>query len=147
MSRKIIGITVGTSLPKPNFNQTDPTKGDYIKGDIVAAIPTDTTLTQDGHVADAKAVGDKFATLIGDIPVSEQISNAFADYSSGAEVYSQNDEPEDAPEGSLWVDLDAVTEHTADKALTLTSPGGKKFKITIDDDGVLTATEVVDSEA
>ena len=28
---KIIGVTVGTTLPKPNFNQTDPTKGDYIK--------------------------------------------------------------------------------------------------------------------
>ena len=31
MSRKIIGVTVGTPLPKPNFKQTDPTKGDYIK--------------------------------------------------------------------------------------------------------------------
>ena len=28
---KIIGVTVGTQLPKPNFKQTDPTKGDYIK--------------------------------------------------------------------------------------------------------------------
>lgn len=28
---KIIGITVGTTLPKPNFKQTDPTKGDYIR--------------------------------------------------------------------------------------------------------------------
>lgn len=31
MSRKIIGVTVGSQLPKPNFKQTDPTKGDYIK--------------------------------------------------------------------------------------------------------------------
>ena len=29
---KIIGNLVGTTLPKPNFKQTDPTKGDYIKG-------------------------------------------------------------------------------------------------------------------
>ena len=28
---KIIGVTVGTQLPKPNFKQDDPTKGDYIK--------------------------------------------------------------------------------------------------------------------
>ncbi len=28
---KIIGVTVGTTLPKPNFKQSDPTKGDYIK--------------------------------------------------------------------------------------------------------------------
>lgn len=31
MSRKIIGVTVGTQLPKPNFKQADPSKGDYIK--------------------------------------------------------------------------------------------------------------------
>lgn len=31
MSKRIIGVTVGTQLPKPNFKQTDPTKGDYIK--------------------------------------------------------------------------------------------------------------------
>ena len=30
---KIRGNTVGTTLPKPNLDQTDPTKGDYIKGD------------------------------------------------------------------------------------------------------------------
>ena len=29
---RIIGNTVGTTTPKPNFKQTDPTKGDYIKG-------------------------------------------------------------------------------------------------------------------
>lgn len=31
MSRKIIGVTVGTPLPKPDWLQTDPKKGDYIK--------------------------------------------------------------------------------------------------------------------
>lgn len=29
---KIIGNTVGTGLPKPDMRQTDPSKGDYIKG-------------------------------------------------------------------------------------------------------------------
>ena len=32
MSRKIIGVTVGSPLPKSNLMQTDPTKGDYVKG-------------------------------------------------------------------------------------------------------------------
>lgn len=32
MSRKIIGVTVGTTLPKPNLAQTDPKMGDYVKG-------------------------------------------------------------------------------------------------------------------
>jgi hypothetical protein len=81
MSRKIIGITVGTQLPKPNFKQTDPAKGDYIKnkpdfdglkadledlktmvGDTsvseqVADI-VDTTLAVSGKAADAQVVGD-----------------------------------------------------------------------------------------
>ena len=60
---KIIGITVGTTMPKPNYEQTDPTKGDYIKGDIISAITPDTTLTQEGHVADSKVVGDKIAEI------------------------------------------------------------------------------------
>lgn len=32
MKRRIIGVTVGSPLPKPNLMQTDPTKGDYVKG-------------------------------------------------------------------------------------------------------------------
>lgn len=30
--RKIIGVTVGSPLPKPNLMQNDPAKGDYVKG-------------------------------------------------------------------------------------------------------------------
>ena len=29
---KIIGNTAGTTIPKPNLMQNDPTKGDYVKG-------------------------------------------------------------------------------------------------------------------
>lgn len=29
---KIVGNTVGMGLPKPNLMQTDPKKGDYVKG-------------------------------------------------------------------------------------------------------------------
>lgn len=62
MSRKIIGITVGTTLPKPNFKQTDPTKGDYIKNK-----PDFEGLKND--VEDIKV-------LVGDTPVTEQINSA-----------------------------------------------------------------------
>ena len=38
---KIFGNTVGTTLPKPNLMQTDPKKGDYVKGkDEFREIPT-----------------------------------------------------------------------------------------------------------
>lgn len=64
MSRKIIGITVGTQLPKPNFKQTDPTKGDYIKNKP--------------DFEGLKSKVDNMQTLVGDEAVSEQISNAVA---------------------------------------------------------------------
>lgn len=59
---KIIGVTVGTTLPKPNFDQTDPTKGDYIKGDR-SFLNMDDTLTHPGRPADAKATGDAINQL------------------------------------------------------------------------------------
>ena len=62
MSRKIIGVTVGTTLPKPNFKQDDPTKGDYII-----------------NKPDFDSLNDRVNTvsgLVGDTPVAVQISNA-----------------------------------------------------------------------
>ena len=62
MSRKIIGVTVGTQLPKPNFKQTDPTKGDYIKNKP----------DFEGLKSKVNTVSD----LVGDTSVSEQINSA-----------------------------------------------------------------------
>jgi len=62
MSRKIIGVTVGTQLPKPNFKQTDPTKGDYIKNKP----------DFEGLKNQVSAV----SSLIGDKSVSTQINEA-----------------------------------------------------------------------
>ena len=64
MNRNIIGVTVGTTLPKPNFKQTDPTKGDYIR-----------------NKPDFDGLKSKVNTinaLVGDTAVSEQITDAVA---------------------------------------------------------------------
>ena len=63
---KIIGAAVGTTLPKPNFDQTDPTKGDYIKGDR-SFLRVDDTLTESGISADAKATGEAINLMQADI--------------------------------------------------------------------------------
>ena len=68
MSRKIIGVTVGTTLPKPNFKQTDPTKGDYIKNKP----------DFDGLKSKVNTVEN----LVGDTAVSEQIASAVAPLAS-----------------------------------------------------------------
>ena len=93
MSKRIIGVTVGTTLPKPNFKQTDPTKGDYIKNKP----------DFDG----LKNRVDTVSGLVGDTAVSEQIDNAIANIEIPDEIYVQNDEPLNAPDGSVWIDLDA----------------------------------------
>lgn len=89
MSRKIIGVTVGSSLPKPNFKQTDPTKGDYIKNKP----------DFEGLKTQVNAVSD----LVGDTKVSDQIADAVNKLDK---IYKQNDEPVGAEEGALWLDMD-----------------------------------------
>lgn len=44
---KIVGVTVGTSLPKPNWEQNDPTKGDYIKNRPGVVTYTEQNLTDE----------------------------------------------------------------------------------------------------
>ena len=62
MSKKIIGVTVGTQLPKPNFKQNDPTKGDYIKNKP----------DFEGLKSQVNTISD----LVGDKTVADQISAA-----------------------------------------------------------------------
>ena len=78
MSRKIIGVTVGTTLPKPNFKQTDPTKGDYIrnKPDF------------DGLKSQVEIVSG----LVGGTEVSQQISTAVAQKSQVQIVTWEDDD-------------------------------------------------------
>jgi hypothetical protein len=78
-------------------------------GDAIAnvKIETDNTLSKTGAAADAKVTGDEITnlkTLVGTTPVADQIAEAIV------EVYVQDEEPTDAPEGSIWVDTDADGE-------------------------------------
>ena len=40
MRKKIIGVTVGTTMLRPDWNQKDPTKSDYIKNKPVGGLLT-----------------------------------------------------------------------------------------------------------
>ena len=58
----IKGNPVGTTTPRPDWNQNNPKKADFIKNK--PDIPViDITLKQAGKAADAKAVGDALANL------------------------------------------------------------------------------------
>lgn len=56
---KIKGIPVATPVPRPDWNQDDPSKADYIKNKPT----TDTTLSKSGMAADAKVAGGRIRGL------------------------------------------------------------------------------------
>ena len=63
---KIIGVTVGTTAPRPNWTEENERSAAYIKNKPII----DPTLTTEGAIADAKATGDainKVQTSIDDI--------------------------------------------------------------------------------
>lgn len=141
MSRKIIGVTVGTQLPKPNFKQTDPTKGDYIRNKpdfegLKSDVEAISTLVGDTSVATqvsnaikeitypVESVNGKTGAVnltasdVGALPNTTEIpsieglatesyvDNALLNLDIPEEIYVQNEEPTDAPDGTIWIDLD-----------------------------------------
>ena len=57
---KIVGNTVGTTTPKPDWDENDPKKGAYIKNKL----KVDSTLTKEGQAADANATGKRIDAAV-----------------------------------------------------------------------------------
>lgn len=81
-SKKIIGVTVGSPLPKPNLKQTDPRKGDYVKGkDIIPSKVSDLEndagfLTEHQDIS-GKLDADKLPEAITEALAQAKASGAF----------------------------------------------------------------------
>ena len=84
---KIIGVTVGTTTPKPNFDQTDPRRGDFIKGDR-SFLNMDDTLTEIGRPADAKATGDAIGKVQTNI---DELSRLVEEHDHDDKYYTENE--------------------------------------------------------
>ena len=50
---------------------------------------------------------DTFNDLVGNVKVEDQIKNQLKDIQIEKEIYIQNDEPTDAADGTVWIDVDA----------------------------------------
>ena len=140
MSRKIIGVTVGSSLPKPNFKQSDPTKGDYIKNkpdfdglkSKVEQIEVRVDTMQDnayddtelrGIVSESVAKIDTLNELVGNTNVETQIGNAVATLESEIDgkldaMQSDIDSKVDAVEG-MGLSTNDYTTAEKDKLATV----------------------------
>lgn len=57
MSAKIYGTIVGTTLPKPNWKQDDPRKGDYIKNRPKVVLYTEQKLTDEQKAQARRNIG------------------------------------------------------------------------------------------
>ena len=68
--------------------------------------------------ASATDVSD-LKSKVGDIPVQDQINNALSVFDDDSDIYVQNEEPIDAPDGALWVDLDE--DETVEPSINLDS--------------------------
>lgn len=91
MSRKIIGITVGSTLPKPNLMQSDPSKGDYVKGK--EAIPTKASqLENDSKYLQESQLPDAINQAL----AQAKESGEFDGYTpvKGQDYYTEEDEAE-----------------------------------------------------
>ena len=56
---KIIGNTVGTTLPKPNLMQTDPTKGDFVKGKEIIPTKVSQLENDNGYLTEHQDISGK----------------------------------------------------------------------------------------
>lgn len=105
---KIIGNPVGTTLPKSDWKQNDPTKGDYIKNKpevidpTVGEFLTVKTIDEDGNITEFESVeismdeakdytDSKVTEFVGDIPVAAQITEAIAHKADLTDVEIQID--------------------------------------------------------
>ena len=56
---KIVGNTVGTTLPKPNLKQTNPNKGDYVKGKEIIPVKVSQLENDSGYLTEHQDISGK----------------------------------------------------------------------------------------
>lgn len=104
-TNRYVDIDVKTLLDRINAGG-----GNGEGGGGVSNILIDETLTFSGYAADAKVVGDRIGSLES-LDTEEKTNlvaaiNEVANKEVGSSVYVQDDEPENAVVGSLWLDTD-----------------------------------------
>ena len=119
---KINGNTVGTPIPRSNYNQTDPKKADYLVGrenivgkDNLASV-TEEILAQakasgefngsDGKDGYTPVKGTDYFTEEDKAEIAEQAAGLveIPEGGGGNSVYFSEEEPTDAKTGDFWYD-------------------------------------------
>lgn len=119
MKRKIIGVTVGSPLPKPNMMQTDPKKGDYVKGKekFLEEFLRDFVKTVNG------AEPDENGNVV--VDVTEYINEALAQAKESGEFDGNDGSP--GKDGSDGVGIASIKQTTTSSA----DGGSNVFTVTL----------------
>lgn len=70
---KIIGNTVGMGLPKPNLMQTDPRKGDFVKGKNILPTKVSQLENDAGYITEHQDLSGYAKTE--DVPTDDHINS------------------------------------------------------------------------
>lgn len=120
MSKKIIGVTVGSPLPKPNLLQTDPNKGDYVKGkeEFLKQVNTGATAEEAAQIAQNKQDIAKLKTnKLDTSKLPEAVNEALAQAKASGEF--DGADGKDGQNGSDYVLTDADKQEIAEQTATL----------------------------
>ena len=148
---KIIGNTVGTTMPKPNLMQTDPTKGDFVKGKEAISKKLDAEKLPEAintALAQAKASGE-FDGKDGETPIIHPLTfkgavNATYDGSEAVEVEipqggggsgggkAKTEKLIDVTLTEATASLSVTLEHNFHKLLFICSCGGNPRLVDVD---------------
>ena len=87
MSRKIIGVTTASPLPKPNLMQTDPAKGDYVKGkeEFLTGYAKTTDIPTRPEDIGAQPAGNYLTAVPSGYATEEYVRNLIAEAELGGE--------------------------------------------------------------
>lgn len=126
---KIIGITVGSPLPKPDLRQTDPTKGDYVKGKDI--IPTKVSqLENDAEYATEQQLGELSADKLDKTELTTAINTALTQAKNSGEFKGDPGTPGSNGKDGTSVTVSNVSESTADGGTNVvTFSDGKKLNV------------------
>ena len=143
---RIIGNTVGTTMPKPNLMQDDPSKGDYVKGKSIIPTKNSQLENDSGYLTEHQDISGKLDAA----RLPDAINDALAQAKSSGEFDGpQGPKGEDGEPGTSGVyilsDGEVVSNAPADADVVI-DPDGVPIEVYTKDETDARINELLDAK-